>query len=346
MFPILVWLSATLVLYASCTKKRKITQHEIPLYPLVGDVSLLTSLLSRSVRFFFFLFCCLWSSLFLESVFSFCSPSWLFTSSSPNTEKSAPYSATLFIIDRSGSMKTPADGTEIRLSFAKQCVQQLINQVDKQGERKDVVGLMACARLAPILVPMTRNRDFFLRELKKISPEEDPNLNGTALGYALFKGAFLLVALEKYAQKNELEILPRDAKSIVVITDGLEEIHPFDYSHPFRSLPFREALRQAKAFHIRVWYILIGPTPTNYFSSFAKERLLQLTESTSGGFIELVPGQNKEAALERVSKSFLSSAQEPKGMKNVFSPSLDLKLLFLLLCLSGMRFSELGRVVT
>lgn len=345
MFPILVWLSATLVLYASCTKKRKITQHEIPLYPLVGDVSLLTSLLSRSVRFFFFLFCCLWSSLFLESVFSFHSPSWLFTPSPTATEKTVPYSATLFIVDRSGSMKTPMNGSGNHLSCAKECVHQLINQIDKQRRGIDVFGLMACSRLSPILVPMTRNRGFFDQELRKIAPEEDPNLNGTALGYALFKGAFLLVALEQYAKKNDIERLPRDAKSIVFITDGLEEIHPFDYRHPFRSLPFQEALRQARAFHIRIWYILLGPTPMNYFSSFAKERLLQLTESTNGGFIELLPGQNKEAALERVSQSLLSSAQMPKGMKESMAPRLELKLLLLILCLAGMRFSEFGRMM-
>jgi len=230
-----------------------------------------------------------------------------------------------------------------RLDFAKKCVRDVIQGVDNERKGKDVFGLMECARLSPLIVPLTRNRDFFYQELKKIMPESEPRLNGTALGYALFKGTFLLVALEQYAKKNNIETLPRDAKSIVFITDGMEEINPQDFRHPFRSLPFKEALQQARAFHIRVWYILIAPTSHTLFSSFAKERLLQLAESTHGGFIELLPNQNKEAALEQVAKSLIESAEIPKNMKQAPQNVLELKIGFMILCLVAMRFSEFGR---
>lgn len=340
----IVWLLFTLALALLCVKKRTYSRYDVPISPCRSEESTVSKGLLWSARGFFFLFCALWAALFLETVFpSFQSPSWLLSSNEPQQEKQFPYAAALFIVDRSGSMQTPLFGSKSRLDFAKECVRDVVQTVDKERQGKDVFGLMECARLAPLLVPLTRNRDFFDHILNQITPEKEIKLNGTALGYALFKGSFLLMALEQYAKRNNIETLPRDAKSLVIITDGVEEIHPEDYGHPFRSLPFKEAMLQARSFNIRVWYILIASGDRPSLPSFAKEKLLRLTESTHGGFIELLPSHNKEAALEQVSQSLISSIQLPKGMKQKPQNLLELKLGIMILSLVCMRFSEFGR---
>lgn len=341
MLHLFVWVALGCVLFWIVTRRTCLSIHgELPLFLLPRTFSRL----SRSIRIlsmlFFLLFCTLWASTFLSLFFpKLTSSSWLLFFDRERLEPRFAYSATLFIVDRSSSMKTAFNQSTSRLDFAKANVHELVNDIDSQGKGKDAFGLMACARIAPILVPMTRNRSFFFNEVSRLIPEENQQLNGTALGYALFKGVYLLEALEQYAQENRLETLSTKARSIVIITDGLEEPSPYDKGNPYRSMHMREALQQARALGIRVWYLVVAPPSADLASTVERKTLFDLAASTGGGYVELLSAEDSQRELQKIASVILASQESiQEGVDTQLL--LGLEFACLCACLACMRLSE------
>lgn len=239
-------------------------------------------------------------------------------------------------------MNASFNPTMSRLSTAKQCIKGIIQKIDTQGNGKDAFGLMEMARIAPIVVPLTRNRSFFFQKLQQVAIEEDSRLNGTGLGYALFKGEYLLVALAEYAKKNHVETLSQRAKTIVVVTDGLEEPNPADKNQPFRFMHVKESLLQAQALGVFVWYVIVNPsfsTSSDITAAYAKNQLIQLAKQTGGGYVEIASSGAQLEAVNRIAQAILERKEESVPRLN-YPLLLSLQLGLMLTCLGGMRFFE------
>ena len=303
-----------LFLFWIVSKKKRAPDCELPLSLAQGIPSAWGSFFRYASMLFFFLFSIVWLSSVLSLFFpAFSSHSLFLYFDKDEFEPKFSYSATMFIVDRSSSMKSTFDGSISRLDFAKGTVRALVNDIDREGSGHDTFGLMGCARIAPILVPMTRNRTFFFQKLDSLVPIEKEALNGTALGYALFKGELLLEALQQYAAKNNMETLSKKARSIVIITDGLEDVSPFDKKDPFRSMHMREALLQAKKFGIRVWYVVVAPPQQDLVSLSERKILFDLAASTEGGYVELLSFEDCDREMMKIATRIYDSQEKIQG---------------------------------
>lgn len=181
--------------------------------------------------------------------------------------------AIYFLLDESGSMaeKVPsllASGrSEMvrKIDLAKRAILGFINGskgLDLPGRRSDLVGLIAFARVPEILCPLTLNRSEFSSRLNAIQPIGQEELNGTAIGYAIFKAVNIIVATKHFAnrvQEAHLKSYAIDNQAIIIITDGLQSPHPDDKENPFRFMPPEEAINYAKQNGIKVFFVGVDP---------------------------------------------------------------------------------------
>ena len=327
-------------LFYVVNRKRAAPSREIPLSLFSPPSTRTIDCFRAASRLFSFLFCLFFVTTSLSLLFpAFASSSWLIPFYPDRFKPAFSYSATLFIVDHSSSMETPFQGTETRLEFAKESVSNLVDLLDRDKKGKDEFGLIQCARLAPIIVPMTRNRDFFLKKLNAMQPETKPLLNGSALGYALFKGLYLIEAMTQYAETNQLETLSKRARSIVILTDGFEEPNPLDKAHPFRFMHMKEALQLAQSLNIRVWYLVLAKPVQDLVSTSQQTILFRLASMTHGGYLELVSSADRDRAFQEIARSI--QAYEESTKEGVDRPFLfGIELILLILCFAIMRFFE------
>jgi len=204
--------------------------------------------------------------------------------------------ALFFVIDRSGSMGEPSSGAALsKMDMVKRDVQKFLEA--EAGE--DLFGLMSFARAAMVRVPLSRDRDFFAHSLENMVPETEDVRNGTALGYAIFKSSCLIEACREFAKTKKSDHFVGQA--IVVITDGLEEPHPADRAHPFRSMRYERSLQYAKERGIKVYYINIDKKSYERMPFIDRENIRALVEATGGIYGEVSPSYSLERFLSQVS---------------------------------------------
>ncbi len=203
--------------------------------------------------------------------------------------------ALFFVIDRSGSMNEPL-GNVSKMDAVKEGVKGFL-----EGERgDDLFGLLSFARAAMVRVPLSRDRAFFKQSLAHISPETKDRYNGTALGYAIFKSVCLIEACRQFAKAEKESHFVGQA--VIVITDGLEEPHPADKSHPFRSMPYERALEYARQRGVRVHYLNIDKKSYEKMPFIDREDLRRLVQATGGVYGEVSLTHSLEQLLSRISK--------------------------------------------
>ena len=224
-----------------------------------------------------------------------------------------------FVVDRSGSMSEPlpSNQKETKAQCVKSGLLHCIDTIDSHGGKSDLLGLITFARVAKIGVPLSRDRSFLTDAITAIVPETVERLNGSAIGYALFKTVALLEACRSFAngEKNP----PQVANTIILITDGLEEPHPADRADPFRSMRTLQALNTAAENHVAVNYINVDKNSYQQLLPDERDRLRQAIEGTGGRYYEITQNQSLGEVLSTIALS-----EKTKSAPPLTNPSLEL----------------------
>ncbi len=194
-----------------------------------------------------------------------------------------------YLLDQSGSMKETVDVTSEKgvqkiekINLAKDAIWR-----DVHERKGDLVGLISFARAARVVCPLTQDLQEFIGRLKEVEPVSQESLNGTAIGYAIFKAVNIFVATDYFAKRLKEQKDPAYAieqRALVVITDGLQSPHPEDRQNPFRFIPIDTAIRYAKENNVRVYFIGIDPVFRREEFTQAVNEISQATSSTGGKF--------------------------------------------------------------
>jgi Ca-activated chloride channel homolog len=209
-----------------------------------------------------------------------------------NDSKQALY----LLADTSSSMLRPifSNGSEVsKLDILKGAVTDVI----RNNNNKDFIGLIGFSRKAVILSPLTLDHEFVLRKVKTLSQLEG---HGTAIGYSLLKASHMMLQAVKsfpYKQQDSSYI-----GSIVLFTDGSEEIHPQDINHPFRGMGVMEAAKELKEKKIKVHVVHIQFEEEEYLENFFFP-LRRLAEDTDGEFYIASSEKNLHEVVKDISLS-------------------------------------------
>ena len=224
-----------------------------------------------------------------------------------------------FLVDRSGSMNEPlpVSRNETKIQAVKAGLVQCINTIDSHGGESDLLGLITFARAAKIEVPLSRDRLFLTNAISAIVPETVDRLNGSAIGYAIFKTTTLVEACRSFANGEEGQ--RQVGNTIILITDGLEEPNPADRSDPFRSMRTLQAMNSAAEDHITIHYINVDKNSYQQLMPDERDRLRQAVEATGGKYYEIAQGQALGDIL-----STIALAEGTKRVSPLPGPSLEI----------------------
>lgn len=286
----------------------------LPLTPLPRSIRIIACLLHVASLFFLswaFIHCAVGSGPLETSLW----PSTFIPPPPPPADSRMLF----FVIDRSGSMAEPMpDGSRrAKIEVVKTGTEQCAALIDQEGGAGDFFGLISFARAARIEVPLSRDRPFFQRSVQHIEPETIDRLNGTSIGYAIFKSVVLLAACRSFAgvatAKGEGE--SPVSNTILLITDGLEEPNPADRSHPFRSIRTMQALTYAKENNVTVHYINIDKRGYQQLSQNERDDLARAVEATGGNYFEIAVGQSLGQVMTQIAQS-VGAKKAPPPIEN------------------------------
>jgi Ca-activated chloride channel family protein len=205
--------------------------------------------------------------------------------------------AIFLIMDRSGSMGRIIDHewkdgqwqSVTEFDFLKKFSSQFVAR-----SKNDLIGIVAFARSAQIVSPLTLDHKSLQEKIEKLSIVQDKEQDGTAMGYAIYKTAHLITALKAYKGENA----PYDIKRAVMIlvTDGLQDPSLLDRGNPLRTMGLEEAGSFLQKHGIRLYIVHVGNRLNEQQFALNKREMERLVQSTGGKLI--VPTNPDE--LERV----------------------------------------------
>lgn len=237
--------------------------------------------------------------------------------------------ALYLVLDQSGSMKEivnvpsqeglPSQISKIDLL---KHVTKLFIQGDKKlnlsGRPNDLIGLVEFARTADVVVPLTLDHQAILEKLNGFQAVDNKDQDGTAIGYAIFKTANLIVATRNYAKdligqgKPAYEI---KSSVILLITDGLQDPNPLDNGRRWRQIDPVEAAEYAKKNNIRLYIVNVEPSlATSQFEANLNQ-MRKAAELTGGQFFMVNRANSLFKIYESINsleKSSLPLSQELK----------------------------------
>lgn len=225
----------------------------------------------------------------------------------PNQDKLATEGIALyFVLDQSGSMAEKVDVRSskgylepiTKIDFLKRATEAFVKgdpAFGLSGRPQDLLGLVEFARTAQVIVPLTLDRKILLDKLSTFNVVQDPDQDGTAIGYALLKTAHLMVATKNYARdligqgKPAYEI---KGAAIILVTDGMQDPNPLDVDSRWRQMDPREAAAYAKEQGIRVYIINVEPKFASEKFAPNRRQMQSAAELTGGKFFLLGSSTN------------------------------------------------------
>jgi len=232
---------------------------------------------------------------------AFVEPRWLLPSPPlPSSrmlasDKTTQGVAIYLVLDHSGSMaqavetegKAGRRETIPKIDLLKEVTTQFI--ADRPA---DLLGLLSFARVPRVLVPLTLDREALLAQLEQIQPVSNPDQDGTAMGYAIFKTTSLMAATRHFADnlpKDEVSPYAIKAAAMIVVTDGFQNPSRLDQGNRLRSIELDDAAAYAKSQDVRLYIVNIDPIIAT--ESYAPQRRqLEAVASSTGGRFYLVNG--------------------------------------------------------
>lgn len=244
------------------------------------------------------------------------------------TSKPTEGLAIYFVLDHSGSMQQPAanEKSHAKLDLLKSLTEKFIKE-----RPNDLIGVVSFARTAQVLSPLTLDHKDVLDKLKGIKKVEDKDMEGTAIGYALFKTVNLIAATRAFAEEARGYTM-KDAL-IILITDGFQDPSPLDTGHQLRNIGLIEAATYAKEKGVKLYLINVEPQIAK--ETFAPHRrLLERTAKLTGGNFYLAENaktlQKVYKTIDQLEKSELPS-QELQRHRISYAPyfiAIGIALLF------------------
>jgi Ca-activated chloride channel homolog len=285
----------------------------------------------------------MWVTLFLW-ILAFLDPHLFFEKkqdfpSAPPSKEPTEGIAIYLVLDQSGSMADEVDSQNLEGQRVHLSKEALLKDVTKEfvkgnpkfglkGRPHDLMGLVTFARTAQVLSPLTLDHQTILDELAKLKIEQNPDLDGTAIGYAIYKTVNLIAATRHFAQdlnkqgKSAYEI---KNSIIVLVTDGFQSINPLDQNNSLRSIDLPDAAKFAKENHVRLYIINVEPKMAS--EEFGPQRRLmqRIVKETGGEFYLVDSSQNLAQiyqSIDRLEKSSLpvmetikTKAQQPEAYR-------------------------------
>lgn len=183
----------------------------------------------------------------------------------PSNEGQAIY----LILDQSGSMEGA------KLTTLKEVAEKFI-----RSRPSDLLGVVAFARTANVLAPLTLDHALVLKALKSLKAIQASDQNGTAIGYAIYKTANLIAATRQFMQGQ----YHLKGAVMVLVTDGLQDPNPLDNDNPLRNQDIPEAAAFAKEQNIHLYIINIDPSISLDQYTAHRNQMRKAAESTGGQF--------------------------------------------------------------
>lgn len=185
---------------------------------------------------------------------------------------------------------------------------------DVSARPSDMLGVIAFARSAQVLVPLTLDHEAVLSAIDDLQVLKDQDSAGTALGYAIFKGASLIEATRYYTQQmlanGKEPYTIRDAV-MILITDGFQDPNRLDRGKELRNIPPLQAAEYAKGLGIRLYIINIDPTLASDQYAAERHQMERTAELTGGKFFLLSERntiRNLYAQVDELEKSLWYNA--------------------------------------
>ena len=226
----------------------------------------------------------------------------------PFSTKAPPASqdgiALYLLIDQSGSMEDRLDRSSTSKWTAIQ--QALVPFIE--GQPQNLIGLLSFARTPRLISPLTLDHAFLVHALQELHPVDNPEENGTAIGYALYKASHLVKTLQQALSRApkmgyHFTANPR----ILLITDGFQDPNYLDYGNALRTVELDEALDRLLQEKIHLDIILLQ-TPSKEFA-LQKQHLEEMSVKTEGLF-----------AIVRTPEQLTSALQKIQGFHLEFTP--------------------------
>jgi Ca-activated chloride channel homolog len=160
-------------------------------------------------------------------------------------------------IDRSGSMKKKVYGdgfVSSRLEYVKSLTKEFI-----RGRDNDLIGLIAFARKADVVVPLTFDHSHLIEKITALDVARDVSEEGTAIGYTLVKAAHIMKATAEIAEEDTGKAYEIQRNVLVIITDGVQNSNIEDAGERYRAMGLLDAAEYAKKYGVRTYIVAIDP---------------------------------------------------------------------------------------
>lgn len=258
----------------------------------------------------------------------------------PQAHKPTEGIAIYLVLDQSGSMSEPAAGGRhsrmSKIDLLRQVSREFIAGDPKEGlagRPNDMIGLIAFARGARVLSPLTLDHAAVLQALSQFNRVGDKDQDGTSIGYAIFKTANMIAATRHYAQelieKGEPAYTIKNSV-MILITDGLQDPNPLDKGKRLRNIDVPEAAAYAKEQGIRLYIINVEPKlSTEEFTPY-RNIMQRAAELTGGKFYMVDNTANLEEiyrGIDQLEKSALP-AELQGNIKKADRPDLYRRISF------------------
>jgi Ca-activated chloride channel family protein len=210
--------------------------------------------------------------------------------------------ALFLALDRSGSMGTlVGQQGKTRFDVLQQAAVDLIQVLPN-----DLIGVVAFARAAAVISPLTLDHQRLIDEIGNLSVIKDKNQDGTSMGYALYKTAHLIVELKAFQQEDNSAY--KIQKSImIIITDGFQDPSLFDKGNRLRAMELDAAAAYAKEEGIKVYIVNVDPETINLPRYLPNRRELERAAQTTGGSLIVVDSiANLSSLLSAIPKGEMS----------------------------------------
>lgn len=242
--------------------------------------------------------------------------------------------AIYLMVDRSTSMRDSVLDTDAQGYLVKTPKIDILKRVTKEfiagdpktglkGRPNDLIGLISFARSADVLVPLTLNHKDVLDALSQLKITDDPDSQGTGIGYVIYKTANIISATRHFAEelaKNGTPAYEIKSSIMILVTDGFQDVNPEDRERRFRSMEVDEASDFAKAQNVKLYIVNVDPSLNTEEFQPHRNQMRRIAEKTGGRFYITGEGRSLETIYEDINKLEKSSLPEFNAKKEVLPP--------------------------
>lgn len=247
----------------------------------------------------------------------------------PPTEGIAIY----LLLDQSGSMGEVVSVYSTDGMRRKMTKIELLRQVTKEfisgnpalglkGRPDDMIGLIAFARGADVLSPLTLDHEAIVHQLSKFNVVQQNDRDGTAIGYAIFKAANLIAATRHFTQELIEKGQPAytiKSSVIILITDGMQDPNPLDRGNRLRFMDIPDAAAYVKEQGVHLYIINVEPKMATEEFAPQRHQMERAAALTGGKFFLMTNTTNLEQIYSQIDK--LEKSQLPEGPEAVIDKS-------------------------